>query len=125
VSFGYFVRPQADRDIDEIADYMAEKAGLEVGLRFLSDLYETLALLASQRAMGWPCKLQHLQLRAARVFRVSARFENYLIFYQPCPDGIEILRVVQGSRDLETLFIRDEAPGGNENEPPASDDARG
>jgi toxin ParE1/3/4 len=104
VSFGYFVRPQADRDIDEIADYIAEEAGLEVGLRFLSDLYETLALLASQRAMGWPCKLEHLQFRAARVFRVSVRFENYLIFYVPYQDGIEILRVVHGSQDLEMLF---------------------
>jgi len=102
VSFGYFVRPQADRDIDEIADYIAEEAGLEVGLRFLSDLYETLALLASQRAMGWPCKLEHLQFRAARVFRVSARFENYLIFYVPYQDGIEILRVVHGSRSTAT-----------------------
>jgi plasmid stabilization system protein ParE len=38
VSFGYFLRPQADRDIDEIADYIAWEAGLDVGLRFLSDL---------------------------------------------------------------------------------------
>ena len=108
MSFGYFVRPQADRDIDEIADYIAEEAGLDVGLRFLSDLYDTLALLASQRAMGWPCKVEHLQLRAARVFLVSARFENYLIFYLSFQDRIEILRVVHGSQDLEVLFRKGE-----------------
>ena len=88
MSFGYVVRPQADRDIDEIADYIAEEAGLDVGLRFLTDLYETLALVASQPAMGWPCRVEHPRLRTARVFRVSARFENYLIFYLPCPDGL-------------------------------------
>ena len=102
-----FVRPQADRDIDEIADYIAEEAGLDVGLRFLSDLYDTLALLASQRAMGWPCKIEHLPLKAARVFRVSARFESYLIFYLSFEDRIEILRVVHGSQDLEVLFRKE------------------
>jgi len=77
-----------------------------LGLRFLSDVYETLALLASQRAMGWHCKVGHLQLRAARVFRVRSRFENYLIFYLPYQDRIEILRVVHGSQDLEALFTK-------------------
>jgi plasmid stabilization system protein ParE len=43
-------------------------------------------------------------LRTARVFRVSARFENYLIFYVPFQDYVEILRVVHGSQDLEALF---------------------
>lgn len=54
--------------------------------------------------MGWPCKVEHLPLRTARVFRVSARFENYLIFYVPFQDYVEILRVVHGSQDLEALF---------------------
>jgi plasmid stabilization system protein ParE len=35
---------------------------------------------------------------------VSDRFEEYLIFYQPFEDSIEILRVVHGSRDLRALF---------------------
>jgi hypothetical protein len=64
--------------------------------------------MASQPAMGWPCKVEHLQLKAARVFRVSARFENYLVFHVPCQDGIEILRVVHGSQDLEALFSKGE-----------------
>jgi toxin ParE1/3/4 len=29
---------------------------------------------------------------------------DYLIFYHPIEDGIEILRVVSGYRDLEALF---------------------
>lgn len=106
---GYVVRPRADRDIDAVADYLADEAGLDTGLRFLTEVYETFALLASQREIGWPCKLGHPRLTTARVFRVSSRFENYLIFYQPYRDRIEILRVLHGSQDLADLFDREGA----------------
>jgi toxin ParE1/3/4 len=36
--------------------------------------------------------------------------EDYLIFYRPIEEGIEILRVVSGYRDLEALF-QDEDEG--------------
>jgi len=102
--FGYVVRPRADRDVDEIAEYLAEEAGLATALQFLAEIYETFGLLATQQQMGWFCKVRHPQLRTARTFRASARFEKYLIFYQPYSERIEILRVVHGSQDLEALF---------------------
>ena len=40
MKFGFVVRPRADRDIDEIADYLVEQSGLDTGLRFLSEVYE-------------------------------------------------------------------------------------
>jgi toxin ParE1/3/4 len=33
---------------------------------------------------------------------------DYLIFYRPIEEGIEILRVVSGYRDLEGLFLKDD-----------------
>ena len=30
--------------------------------------------------------------------------KNYIIFYQPVEGGIEILRVLHGSRDIESIF---------------------
>ncbi len=33
--------------------------------------------------------------------------DHYIIFYQLLHDGIEILRVVRGDRDLESLFESD------------------
>jgi toxin ParE1/3/4 len=107
VSFGYSIRPTADRDIDEIADYLAGESGLDFGLLFLSDIYKTLALLSGHRELGWPCKVDHPSLRGARAFRVSSRFEKFLIFYQTLPGHIEILRVLHGSRDLELLLNRE------------------
>ncbi len=32
----------------------------------------------------------------------------YVIFYRPIEDGVEILRVLHGSRDLATIFHADE-----------------
>lgn len=59
--------------------------------------------------MGWSCKISHPRLKSARTFRVSARFSEYLIFYQPGDDQIEILRVVSGYQDLVSLFRGEES----------------
>ena len=57
--------------------------------------------------MGWKCEIiSHLGLKAARTFRVSSRFPEYLIFYQPERDRIVILRVLNGQQDLASLFER-------------------
>jgi len=44
------------------------------------------------------------RLKTVRVFRVSAPFENYLIFHQRRGIRIEILRLLHGSQDLENLW---------------------
>jgi uncharacterized protein YozE (UPF0346 family) len=37
----YAVKPKADRDLDEYADYLTDQANLEVALRFFTEAYET------------------------------------------------------------------------------------
>jgi toxin ParE1/3/4 len=56
--------------------------------------------------MGWYSRLKNPALAALRVFRVSG-FERMLVLYRPHPDGVEILRVVHASRDLEAFLRRD------------------
>jgi toxin ParE1/3/4 len=98
----YVVRPKADRDIDDISDDLADRANLDVALRFLALVYETFALIATQTEMGWLCKLNHPELANTRVFRVREPFNQYLIYYSN-PDGqIEILRVLHGAQDINT-----------------------
>ena len=31
-------------------------------------------------------------------------FENWLVFYLPKRDGVEIVRVLHGARDLDSIF---------------------
>lgn len=101
----YVIRPKADRDLDDQAYYYATEASPEVGHRFLLAAHDTFALLATQPNMGWHSRLKHPGLESLRVFRVSG-FEKILILYLPLLDGVEILRVVHGSRNLQALLRR-------------------
>ena len=37
----------------------------------------------------------------------SRPFGNYIIFYEPIPDGILVVSVLWGGRDVETIFKND------------------
>ena len=107
VTVSYVIKPRADRDLDEYADYLANKANLDVAQRFLSSAQETFGLLATHPNMGWHSRLRNAALKSLRVFRVNG-FEHMLILYRPLPSAVDILRVVHGSRNLQALFRRRE-----------------
>ena len=100
------VRPKADHDLDEQAYYFATKAGPELGHRFLLAAHETFSLIARQPEVGWHPRLKNPLLASLRVFRVS-RFEKMLVLYRPSPDGVEVLRVIHGSRNIVALLRRE------------------
>jgi toxin ParE1/3/4 len=102
----YFVRPKADQDLDEQSEYLATQASPEIGHRFLMAAHDTFALLAKQPGMGRRSKLKHPELSHMRVFRVSG-FERIVVPYLPRAEGIEILRVVHASRDLQAPISRE------------------
>ena len=45
-------------------------------------------------------------LAGIRVSRIR-RFKNYLIFYRVLDDGIEVVRVLHGARDIERFLARE------------------
>jgi toxin ParE1/3/4 len=102
----YVVRPKADQDLEEQAYYYAKEASPEVGHRFLVAAHDTFALLATQPHMGWHSRLKNTYLKDLRVFRVKG-FERILVLYLPLLDGVEILRVVHGSRNLQAFLRRE------------------
>jgi toxin ParE1/3/4 len=108
VSAVYLVRPKADRDLDDQAYYLATQAGPDIGHRFLLAAHETFSLLAAQPQIGWRPRLKHPDLASLRVFQVSG-FEKMLVLYRPRPDGVEILRLLHGSRNLLALLRREGA----------------
>jgi toxin ParE1/3/4 len=106
VSVVYVLRPKADDDLGEQAYYFATKAGPELGHRFLLAAHETFGLLAKQPQIGWHPRLKNSLLASLRVFPVSG-FEKMLVLYRPRPHGVEILRVVHGSRNIMALVRRE------------------
>jgi toxin ParE1/3/4 len=102
----YVVRPKADQDLEDQAYYYATAASPEIGHRFLVAAHDTFALLATQPNMGWHARLRHTDLEGLRLFPVTD-FERILLLYLPLLDGVEILRVVHGSRNLQALLRRE------------------
>jgi toxin ParE1/3/4 len=87
---------QAEEDLIDIWLYIAQDNPAAAD-RLLDEIEEKFVLLASQPYLG-PARPDIAE--ECRYFPVG----SYLILYRIIPDGIEIVRVVQGSRRLENLF---------------------
>ena len=93
-------RPLAAADILEIWDYIAEDSLDEADL-WVDRLDEKLGLLATQPSMG----------RARNELAAGLRsfpFGRYVVFYVPLADGIDVVRVLHSSRDVD-LALGDDA----------------
>jgi toxin ParE1/3/4 len=97
------VRPAADRDIDEQAEYLAAQRSLETGLRFYRAAEATFRLLAGQPRMGKLAGYPSPLLTGVRMFPLKG-FPRHLVFYRPFEEGIEVIRVLHGARDIESAF---------------------
>lgn len=97
------VRPAAERDLDEQAEYLAIHRTVEVGVRFYRAAEKTFQLLASQPEMGKRAEYRSPLLSGMRMFPMK-EFPKHLVFYCPVEDGIEIIRVLHGARDIESLW---------------------
>ncbi len=96
-------RAAARRDLIAHFVYLAQNAGEAVAGRFLSNAESSFNDLAAQPMMGGSLTLQHKELTDIRKWRIKA-FENYLIFYQPRPDGVSIVRVLYATQDWWRLL---------------------
>jgi toxin ParE1/3/4 len=97
-------REAARRDLVQQWVWYAENAGVEVADRFLRAADTTLDLLSTQPSSGAVFSVRKAELNNMRRFPVSDGFEKILLFYFPLQDGVDLIRVVHGSRDLEKLL---------------------
>jgi toxin ParE1/3/4 len=89
-------------ELEAIWGYIALD-NIEAADRFLESAYATFKALAGMPGMGRPRHLSPFKLRDLRSFRVKG-FENYLIFYRPISDGIEVFHILHGARDLQSFW---------------------
>jgi toxin ParE1/3/4 len=95
-------RPQVICDLIDIATYIAAN-NLENGEQFLYAAEITFKQLGKMPKMGRSCQFPHPRLQNIRQVAVKG-FRNYLIFYQVTEAGVDVLRVIHGSRDIETIL---------------------
>lgn len=83
-------------DIIEIWDYIADDS-FEAADRWVDQLDEKFRLLATQPLMG------RVRFELERGMR-SFPFGRYVIFYMPTDEGIDVVRVLHGARDIDAAF---------------------
>jgi toxin ParE1/3/4 len=98
------VRPQAIKDLANIAVYLAEESGNdELAFRFLDAAEATFAKLAAMPEMGATRDFRDPRLDSVRMWRITG-FDSHLVFYRPTDSGVEIIRVFHAKRDIESLL---------------------
>ena len=90
------LRPQAEVDILEIWEFIAGD-NVAAADKWVDDLDEKMALWATQPMMG------RARDELAPGIR-SLAFGRYVVFFAPLPDGIDVVRVLHGARDIDNTF---------------------
>jgi toxin ParE1/3/4 len=90
----------ARKSLKDIGRYIASESGSrDIALRFLDSIEEKCRVYATQPLMG----TARTDLgENVRCFPVG----NYVVLYRPLDDGIELLLVVHGARDIPALYRR-------------------
>jgi len=90
--------PTAEKDLEEIAYYIAVEDGRpSVADRLIDAIVRKCEQYSNQPVMG------SLESDLGENLR-SFSHKRYVVIYRPTDDGIEIMRVVDGSRDYPRLF---------------------
>jgi toxin ParE1/3/4 len=87
---------RAQHDLEDILDYLDRQGG-DAADRFAAKLDEACELHAMRPQIGAKAEEYAPNLRHFTVW-------NYAIFYRPAVDGIEIIRIIHGARDIPKLF---------------------
>jgi toxin ParE1/3/4 len=90
-------------DIEEISDHIRLGSGAFVAEKFTDRLRKTLSLLESIPTMGELIEPGFFGLPGMRAMNVR-QYPRFIVYFQPKPDGIRVLRVLHASRDLDALF---------------------
>jgi toxin ParE1/3/4 len=91
-----YLSKQAEADVDDIWLYVAHDS-IRAADRLIADFHRKCELLASSPGLG----------RRRDELRPSLRsfpWGEYVIFYRLSTEGIEIVRILHGHRDIEKIF---------------------
>jgi toxin ParE1/3/4 len=96
----------ARRDLVDIVYHYISAGSPDSGRRFRLQAEATFRRLARMPGIGIHYEHGSPALARLRFFPVS-RFKNYLVFYRPITNGIEVLRVLHGARDIHSILLEE------------------
>lgn len=92
---------QAEKDLEDIWVYLAQQDEI-LADRKIAKILDRFPMLAQFPNMGRKRDELHIGLR-------SFPIKPYIIFYSQIPEGLEIVRILHQSRDIENQFEDDDA----------------
>ncbi|MBD2359020.1 type II toxin-antitoxin system RelE/ParE family toxin [Tolypothrix sp. FACHB-123] len=92
----HIISPEANQDLEAIIDYFTTR-NIDAGERFVDEFNKKCRYLANFPNMG-------RSYADIKDYLRGVPLDGYIILYRVTDSGIEILRVVSGYRDLESLF---------------------
>ncbi|MEM7759920.1 MAG: type II toxin-antitoxin system RelE/ParE family toxin [Cyanobacteria bacterium P01_A01_bin.40] len=96
----YSFTDTAVKDLEEICDYIAHQNS-NAASQLFDAIRKKCTLVANFPNMGKSYAKLATNLRGFTI-------EDYIVFYYPRENGIDIVRVISGYRDIEALFLEDE-----------------
>jgi toxin ParE1/3/4 len=96
------LRPKVSQDLDEHVAYLAE-TNSEAAFQFFDSARLTIAQIARAPGMGMLYPVENPRLRGLRKWAVKG-FRKYLIFYLERDDAIEVVRILYGMRDINSIL---------------------
>ncbi len=99
--------PEAINDVMNAADYIAARSSLNASDKFLMAVKSSYRQIADMPGIGIERDYGQPDLEGMRVWRVT-KYSRFLIFYITTGREPTILRVLNGSQDIEAIF---RAPG--------------
>lgn len=91
------ISPEAREDLLDILQHLSENLGQEKAEELAGTIRDKFQLLAQFPQMG---RTRHELLINLRGFP----FKKFTIFYIEINEGVEIVRVLHGSRDIQSVF---------------------
>lgn len=88
--------PQAKLDLEEIFLYIA-RDGFRAARRMVQRIKQVLRMLAKNPLLG---ELRPELMPDLRSFSVG----NYVVYYLPARNGVDVARILHGARDVTRLF---------------------
>ena len=96
------IRPQAHADLLDIAGQIAT-SNTGVALDFWDAVESTYRMLATHPHSGTRLEFDALPNVHVRRFVVN-RYRTYVAYYQVTDDGIEVIRLLHGSRERDSII---------------------
>jgi toxin ParE1/3/4 len=96
------IRPAALADLEDIAAWIGADSPASAA-RFLEQCMSEFQQLASMPHMGRSRHFSNSRAAGIRSWIIKG-FPNHMIFYRPVEQGVEVLHILHGARDIDAIF---------------------